>query len=311
MTSTFIFTADWHLTDSQPICRTDDYQKAQWKKIVFIKELQEKHNIPVLLAGDLFDKWKVSPRLESSAIRNLPNGILAIPGQHDLKNHNLNLIKETSINVLGSAEKIVLHTDNSSSITVHDVDPTKSFLSGRMHTYPYGVPIKPLDDDPSQQKGVRNIALAHQLTYVGRTWPGNTSSNARKLLRSLPGYDLIIIGDNHKTFVVEEEGRLLVSPGSLMRMSADQSDHKPCVFLYYAEDNHVEPVYLPIEQGVINRDHLVRKQEKDKRIQAFVEKVRNQKNLGLNFKENLKTYFRDNKTDKQVEKLVWESLEER
>lgn len=319
MTPTFIFTADWHLTDSQPICRTDDYIETQKGKIQFIQELQEEHDIPVLFAGDLFDKWKVSPRLESYAIYNLPEGIIAIPGQHDLKNHNLNLIEETSFNVLkasgiinGDQSYWASYTgQNYETIRKCYVNTTQNPLFYYIHTYPYGVPIKPLNDDSRQQKGARNIVLAHQLTYIGRTWPGNMASNARKLLKSLPGYDLIIVGDNHKTFVVEEDGRLLVSPGSLMRMSADQTDHKPCVFLYYAEDNHVEPVYLPIEEGVINRDHLIKKEEKDKRIQAFVERIRNQKNLGLNFRKNLEIYFRDNKTDKHVEELVWGSLEER
>jgi DNA repair exonuclease SbcCD nuclease subunit len=318
MTPTAIISADWHLTESNPVCRTDDYWETQWEKISFIRELQNEHEIPILLAGDLFDKWKVSPRLESYAIWNLPQDIIAIPGQHDLKNHSLKLINETSFNVLNASGNINSESLNLTSykwqhhgIIRKCYDNTPQIpLFYYIHTYPYGVPIKPLDGDPRQQKVARNIALGHQFTYIGRTWPGNTASNARKLLRSLPGYDLVILGDNHKTFVVEEDGRMLVNPGSLMRMTADQTDHKPCVFLYFAEDNHVEPVYLPIEKGVISRDHLIKKEEKDKRIQAFVERVRNKKNLGLNFRENLETYFRDNKTDKQIEELVWKSLEE-
>lgn len=314
-----IITADWHLTGDRPICRTDDYWEIQWEKIEFINKLQKKYEIPILLAGDLFDKWKVPPRLESYAIYNLPDDIIAIPGQHDLKNHNLNLINETSFNVLISAGRINREDNNWISFKgqchgtirkCYDNIPTIP-LFYYIHTYPYGIPIKPLKNDSSRQKGARNIAIVHQFTYIGRTWPGNTASNARKLLRSLPGYDLIVCGDNHKTFVVEEDGRLLVNPGSLMRMDADQIDHKPCVFLYYAKDNHVEPVYIPIEKGVINRDHLIKKEEKDKRIQAFVERVKNQKNLGLSFRKNLEKYFRDNETDKQVEELVWESLEEK
>lgn len=308
MNPTFIIGADWHLTEKTPLCRTDNHWETQCGKIQFINELQKKYKIPVLLAGDLFDRWKVSPKLESYAIRNLPDNIIAIPGQHDLKNHNLNLMEETSFNVLSTSGKI--KTYNFFSISqVHSliIKPFNCYI----HTYPYGVPIKPLNDDPGRQKGARNIILMHQFTYVGRTWPGNTSTQARKLLKSLPGYDLVICGDNHKTFVVEEDGRLLVSPGSLMRISADQIDHTPCVFLYYAEDNHVEPVYLPIEKGVVSQAHLVKKQEKDKRIQAFVERVKNYKGLSISFKKNLEIYFRDNITDKQVEELIWKSLEEK
>ena len=36
-----ILTADWHLREDQPVCRTDDFWKAQWAKIDFINDLAE------------------------------------------------------------------------------------------------------------------------------------------------------------------------------------------------------------------------------------------------------------------------------
>ena len=58
-----ILTSDWHLRESTPECRTDDFWEAQWKKIDFIKELSEKHGAFVFVAGDIFHHWKPSPNL--------------------------------------------------------------------------------------------------------------------------------------------------------------------------------------------------------------------------------------------------------
>ena len=61
-----------------------------------------------------------------------------------------------------------------------------------------------------------------------------------------------------------------MNPGSIYRMEASQENHKPRVYLWYAETNTVEPVYIPIESGVISREHLETKEERDIRINAFI-----------------------------------------
>jgi hypothetical protein len=47
MKPTAILTADWHLRDTQPICRTDDFWESQWIKANYIMELQRKYGCPV------------------------------------------------------------------------------------------------------------------------------------------------------------------------------------------------------------------------------------------------------------------------
>ena len=75
-----ILCSDLHLREDVPICRTDDYISAQWKKMDFIAELQLKHNCPVLCGGDFFDYWKPSPKLLSSAIMSIPADFWSIYG---------------------------------------------------------------------------------------------------------------------------------------------------------------------------------------------------------------------------------------
>ena len=45
-----IFSADWHIRSAIPICRTDDFVAAMWRKVDFIINLSNKYNkIPVLI----------------------------------------------------------------------------------------------------------------------------------------------------------------------------------------------------------------------------------------------------------------------
>lgn len=294
---TCILTGDWHLQEKTPMCRTDDYWKTQTRKVEFISDLQQKYGIPILHGGDLFDKWKASPRLESWAIKNLPEMMYVVSGNHDQKNHNLDLMEDTSINVLKASGKIKLFGGKGEILI--DYKEIVSFFS-------WGTKLHQTKEIP----GVTQIAVLHYFTYMGETWPGNKAPHALKLLRDLYSYDLILTSDNHIPFVVEEEGRLLVNPGSLMRTTTKQIDHKPRVYLYDAITNTVEPVYIPIEENVIDTSHIEKQQERDGRIDAFIKTVIDQEEVSFDFRDNVKNYFKGNKEERGVELATWECLEE-
>ena len=106
-TTDAIITADIHLRETSPQCRTDDYWKAQEDKIKFLKELQHKHHdCPILDGGDLFDQWKPSPRLLAWAIETLPKNIITTPGNHDMPQHNIELLHKSGLAVLEAADII-------------------------------------------------------------------------------------------------------------------------------------------------------------------------------------------------------------
>ena len=98
-----ILCGDLHLTEDTPICRTDNFQEAQWRKLTFIKQLQEEHDCPVLCAGDLLDFWKPSPFLLSKIIEHLPKQFYTVLGNHDLPQHSLELLEKSGIYTLQMA----------------------------------------------------------------------------------------------------------------------------------------------------------------------------------------------------------------
>jgi DNA repair exonuclease SbcCD nuclease subunit len=280
-----IFTSDWHLREDTPICYTGDYQKEQWDSVDFISDLQKQYNCSVINAGDLFDHWKPSPNLLRQTIEHIPNNFYSIYGQHDLPQHNLQLVNKCGMNVLQAADKL----------TVLDAVHWGQKPDG----------IKRVDFS-----GTGEVLVWHVMNYVGRLpWPGCTDYSAMNILKKYSQYTTILTGDNHRTFTAEYQGRILINPGSLMRMDADQINHKPCVFLWYAEDNSIEQVFIPIEQGVISREHIERIKERNNRIDAFVSKLNTKWLAKLSFEDNMESFKKENSVRKSVMDIIYEVME--
>lgn len=278
MKPTAILTADWHLREDQPKCRIDDFWESQWKKVKFIKELRyDIGNIPILHSGDLFHNWKPSPRLLSFCIGFLPN-MYVIPGNHDLPNHNVSLLEKSGLFTLEKAGIIsIWGTQNGLGDIFKVVNTFDGYKVGMLHK---------LINHPQ------------------------SDTTAESILKKHKQYDLILSGDNHKTFVVRDNNTnsVLVNPGSLTRQTADQIDHTPKVFFWYAEENKVEYEVIPIKKKVISKDHLIKVEERDERINAFVKRLKDDYDLELSFEANLKAYFENNRTRKPIKDMVWESV---
>ena len=50
----------------------------------------------------------------------------------------------------------------------------------------------------------------------------------------------MVSGDNHQSFVEKYKDQLLVNPGSIMRSTIAQFDHKPKIYLWSSEDNEIK-----------------------------------------------------------------------
>ena len=276
-----LLASDWHLREDTPKCRTDDFFQTMWRKIRFVKELQEKYDCPVFHAGDLGEYWRWSDYLLSLAIDRLPKKFFTIAGQHDLPNHNLELMEKCGLHTLGTGKHI----------TILD--------SGHFGTKP----------KPFEFAG-RQVMLWHRLVWHGkRPWPGCTDPSADEVLNRFPNCDLILTGDNHEAFTCEDGDRVLVNPGSLMRQKADQVDHRPRVYLWYAETNQVTPVFIPIEADVITREHIEEERARDDRITSFISRLNTDCTIGTTFEENLEQFERENTIAKSVSSIIHKAME--
>jgi DNA repair exonuclease SbcCD nuclease subunit len=280
-----IIVSDIHLMERQPPARTDDFVSAQFIKLDFISQLQKEHDCDVVCGGDLFDHWKPSPWLIRKTIKHLPGRFHTVYGQHDLQNHNFELWEKSGIAVLEAA----------GALTVLD----------EAH---WG--HKPKEGSLFFPRYERSILVWHKYNYIGKQpWPDCQEPTGHTLLDDHPEFDLIITGDNHIPFVVKKDGRLLVNPGSMTRTKADQIDHGPRVYLWYAEENKVEPVYLPIADDVVSREHIDKKQARDDRLDAFISRLDSEWLVSLNFEDNLKEFSQKNKVSNKVMEVIWDAIE--
>jgi len=298
-----ILTSDWHLRETVPICRTDDFFKAMEKKVDFIFSLAKEHGCPILVAGDLGHSPKWSCQLLEWFISKITKDlkIFVIPGQHDLLNHRLDSWKSCAVGVLYASEVIIL-------LGPEDLQNSWEFDDFIIHAYPYGVLISGV----KVRKGDKpHLAMIHQLVFdtQNQKWQADQGSLSSSLLKSFECFNVIHSGDNHKRFIIGGRGRWLVNPGSILRMTTDQFDHRPCIYLW--DGQSCEPVYLPVEEGVVSRDHVDREEEKDQRIEAYINRLKDEVEIGLDFQSNLENYFRQNRTRKPVIDKVWEAISEK
>lgn len=280
-----ILTSDWHLRETLPVCRTDNFWEAQWKKVNFIKELQEKYNCPVIHAGDLFHHWKPSPFLLSTTIEYLPKMFYTVYGNHDLPQHNLELAEKCGINVLLKAKKLKV-LPNASWGQEPDEYSQYSFYSNS------------------------STLVWHKMTWKDKEpFPGCKDDPAKQILKKYPQYNLIVTGDNHETFVEKYEDRILVNPGSITRQIATQEEHKPCVFLWNSAYNIVKKVFIPIEENIISREHIVEVNKRNDRIEAFISGLQTDLDFDVSFSTNLRKFLHKNKTKSEVVKIIDKFIE--
>jgi len=301
-----ILTGDIHLTDRAPVARTDNWGETVQRKIdwlFYLKEQYLKKGTTYLLdAGDMFDNARPSNELIAWAIGNLPAFDLTLPGNHDLPGRTLKNIGNTAQSILHEAGIIYL---------VGAENGLRLGENLKVWTFPWGVLPTPCPDTSNyQEDGISRIAVAHILTWSGKIpWAGIESDSATDLLHQLTGYDLILTGHNHKAFHAQEGTRYLVNPGSIFRLTADEAEATPCVYVWDTDTNELIQEFVPIESGAVTREHIERVEERDARIEAFADHLNKDWLVETSFERNVENYFSRNRgVDPRVKELVYEAI---
>lgn len=298
---TAVLVGDTHIRESTPESRTDNYWLAQESKLKFIRDLCLEHDCPLLHSGDVFDHWKPTPFLLAWTMSMLPPHTVFVCGQHDLPENTMQQYHRSGCKVLAKRDGITLASKQKLHIT----------HMANIYGFSFG---ESLDGHEGVSKDF-NVALVHKMV-----WHNNkphpkvtTKDGADSTMNKLKDFNIIVTGDNHIPFVVEHDGRLLVNPGSMMRITASQVDHKPRVYLWYEETNTVEPVFLPIMDGVISRSHLDRAKsisQDSETVSAFVEKLMSDTETVHSFQHNIEQYFNKTRTRKSIKDEVMSIIAE-
>jgi len=297
-----VLVSDIHLSHRPPIARSvePDWYAAMARPLQELEELQETDNgcVPVICAGDVFDKWNSSPELINFALDKLPE-MYAIPGQHDLPYHGIEEIQKSAYWTMERAKKIY--------------DPNLgepvSLGSGRLvfWGFPYGSELKAC---PSFFTDVVRLAVAHQYVwttdkhYVG----ADPSGQVLTVRKKLKGYDVALFGDNHKGFLLKGKPTIF-NAGTFMRRTSSERDYQPMVGLLH-EDGTVKTHFLDTSRDRFLDDSVAAGAEQMMlHLEGFLEGLRGLGEAGLDFEKAVESALVEYGASKAVRRVVLEAME--
>jgi len=217
-----IFTSDWHIWGRPPIWRSaePDWFKAMDRSLRQIRRYQKlNEDLPVIMPGDIFDFYNPPPEVVNWLIRKMPKNVYAIPGQHDLQNHALDLIEKTGFWTLVEAGVVHFIPANKSEIV--------STISGgpllQIASKPWG--CEELNELKKSNLAEIFVFIAHQYvfkdastSYVGADKSANISCSKEQLKE----VDVAVFGDNHIPFLGKVGKTKVVNCGTMIRRKIDE-----------------------------------------------------------------------------------------
>jgi len=307
-----ILLADIHLSLKAPIWRSaePDWLEAQARPLKQVRLLQSNYGCPVLCAGDIFDRsrktadgWNAPAELINYAIQYLPDNMYAIPGQHDLPNHQYDDIHRSAYWTLVKAGKI------------RNVKPNCMTDIGEgllVYGFPPGYELIPLEiSDVALAEGKILVAIVHDYIWVtGHSYPeAPMKSNVLLKRDRLRSYDVAVYGDNHRGFLAEDASVRVFNCGTLMRRKADEIDYKPQVGLLL-DDGSVVPHYLDTSEDRYIAEAEVQEAKTTLEMGDFFDELGKLGKTFLDFVEVMKEIFlRDDKISSEAKQIILDAME--
>jgi hypothetical protein len=285
-----IWSADWHLCDIAPRCRIDeDWYIFLESVIQFIVKTANKKNAILGIGGDLFGKRSpnVSNYLLSMFIKNIlqvNKGTRILAGNHDEYFHNFDYISKTSFGIL---DAFISSNENNGKL---------SYIDDLGTWYNFNEEI--INPD-------REIAFVHKLAFENnKVMPPNVNAcTAQDLLDEYPKANLILIGDNHHSFIYEKKGRKVLNPGCIYRGAIDFVDYEPCIYFIDTDKDIIEKILIPDNGKLVEDRYMTEQGERLDRVEAFVEKIKSNGKITLDFKGNCLNKIETNKKTMKKETI--------
>ena len=265
-------------------------------------------DVPILLAGDVFDRWDAPAELVNHVIRWL-DGILvyAVPGNHDLPNHSLADVRRSAYWTLVEAGSVQ-----------HVTDVVKLFVGGRCEAFVYGFAhgVEVVDHEAIEIPGidVLKVALIHDYIWFGPKPPYPGASPDKhcgewgQRLGSM-GYDAAVFGDNHSPWYTNNEGGThpaMLNCGCLTRRRADEVVYQPHVNLLYSNGTFDrEPIDTT---GDVWRANADREATEILDTRELVESLKALADTPLNFTDAVMHHLRVSKAADPLKRFVLSCL---
>lgn len=300
--------SDLHISHRCPIARSveEDWYRIQRKYLYQLTSLQTMCNgCPILIAGDLTDRWNLPPETINFMLKNLPDQIFAICGQHDLPNHSYQNIKRSAYWTLVEAGKITNLTPSAEEWFAE---------AGGKDWYVHGFPWE-FNLEAMGEIGTKtaHVALVHSYIWMkGYHFPGAPEEKrVKKYLPQLEGFNAAFFGDNHIGFSRGISGKspFIMNCGTFMRRKIDEAHYYPQVGLLMS-DGSIVPHRLDVSQ-----DKFIDVGEAEKLVERtldavdFLQQLTGMGKSIVDFVEAVEQFCTKNGVAKQVKNALTDILE--
>ena len=279
----FVHAADLHISGTVPRCRLDtDWSQTQRAMVAFLVATANKHQCPLVLCGDIFDKPRVATECVVFTIQELrkaAHGVYLLAGNHDLLQANVETLHQTSLGVL------------------LEIFPHIPQIDGVQDAQPFGL---------DKSTGA-SVLFTHQLVFKDEKSrpPMAKGLTAAELLDQFPGAKWIFTGDHHDYWhYVSPDGRHVVNPGSTITHNTSKIGDKGYCALVDIEAESVQWIEIPDDPAMVSDGHLRKEEARESRIAAFLDMVKGATATVLDFKANLDARRQEKTVPESVNKAI-------
>lgn len=266
--------------------------------------LANEHRCPVIVAGDIFDKWNSSAELINWTIDQLgylQGNCFTVAGNHDLAYHSLDedQMKKTAYHTLvrtGSVRHLQC------GFLINDNGMT---LCGFSHGL--SDEVQPHISNHVLETSIQ-VAVIHDYIWTKSTGHVGADPSKRytEWLKRTEGYHAIVMGDNHRSIF---KGRICNS-GTLMRRKADEIGYKPAVGLLHSDGTITQHFLDYSEDKFIDGLDVLQDAEKvsDLDLSGFIAELTGLADNDLNFGEAVIRYMETADAGDEVRKILMNAI---
>lgn len=295
-----IVTSDWHLRKDRPRCRIDEnWINTQEDALNQVADICIKYNCDLFLVGDIFHRasefemviyiQKLAQKLKKYGL-----SVYYLCGNHDMLYHSTLNLDKSAIGLLRNSENCF-------------------FIKGYFDKLHFNSGEKTLfsaSNFDEQDYENAEIVFKHVLTIPQEDKPDFVDCETpESLLKKFPNSNLIFTGDYHHNFHYEKKGRHVVNSGCLLRQASDMKNYQCGVYFVDTDENIVEFIPIIDNEDLIDDSYILQENERNERIESFVDKLKKTKGVSLDFIENVQNEMKHNKFETELVQVVDELLE--
>lgn len=298
-----ILCSDIHLSDKPPTFRSNepDWFEAMAIHLRQLADLARGYDVPIVCAGDVFDRWNSSAALINFALDELPP-MYSIPGQHDLPHHQYQDIKSSAYWTLVKAGVI-------KNLRYRAPVELKGLV---LHGFPWASELYCNEStDLALHLGVvhRYLWKDKSTSYVG----ADQEHHIKSTLKQLKGFDALVFGDNHRGFLIKrkEDRCAVLNCGGFMRRRKDEMDYNPSIGLLHMNGTITRKRLNCAADNYLQDDNIVEAKTTNSAsldLHNFMEELQELGTDSLDYRQAVEQYCQSNKIDEQVYSMIKEAI---